>query len=129
MIREPQHMEIVCFLLLLNQLPKYVYCRQTQGLIPRKAYETNDGNAFTVGLVTWLAQYTNRSCCKLIYLIGQYVNASQSESNRELNLDSIVFCVFAELMTFYAKLPKSHLQKHIPNCVLDNLHSILKTMK
>jgi hypothetical protein len=122
-------MEIVCFLSLLHQLPKYVYCRQTQALIARKPYETSDGNAFTIGLVSWLAQYAQRPSLKLIYLIGQYVIAAQSESNREVSYEAVTFCVFTELLVFYAKLPKAHLQKHIPNCVMDSLHSLLKTMR
>jgi len=123
------HLPLYLFAFLMRYLPKMTYDEQFGSLIRASYRDELDGAALVVGIVTILKQLHPSYTEQLLALLGQFVRSEVhtafSGSSKPMSLPKNVLTVlsFLELFCQFSHCPRSTLEGHIPDYILNSLQT------
>lgn len=123
------HLPLYLFAFLMRYLPKMTYDEQFGSLIRASYRDELDGAALVVGIVTVLKQLHPSYTEQLLALLGQFVRSEVhtafSGSSKPMSLPKNVLTVlsFLELFCQFSHCPRSTLEGHIPDYILNSLQT------
>ncbi len=134
--RLPAHLDTVLLLLLIAQLPKFVYVRETSALGPTaaslKAGDAVDGTPFVLGLLTLLRQFHGELASQFLRLCSQLATAvapetpAAAQASKQLGgpLEPANVLQFLQHFALFGGYSRRQIGEYLPAVLLDHFHSL-----
>ena len=138
--RLPAHLDTVLLLLLIAQLPKFVYVRETSALGPTaaslKAGDAVDGTPFVLGLLTLLRQFHGELASQFLRLCSQLATAlapetpaaaaAAAQASKQLGgpLEAANVLQFLQHFALFGGYSRRQIGEYLPAVLLDHFHSL-----
>lgn len=132
--RLPANLDTIVLLLLISQLPKFVYIKETSALgstsASLKSGESVDGIPFVLGLLTLLRQFHSELTNQFLKLSSQFVTACIPESTTNqakqsgIPIDATNMLHFLQHFILFGRFKRQQIAEYLPAIVLDQFHSL-----
>ena len=118
----PRHLSLFYFLFVISHLSKFNYMKNVDSLVAKKRTDSIDGFPCFVGVLTVLRQFQGNEIEVFIQYLAQYVMSyveMNLRSKQELCQESLMGLRFLEIFVRLAEIPRSALEKYIPDSILN----------
>ncbi|XP_008550175.1 WASH complex subunit 5 [Microplitis demolitor] len=124
------NLDLILFLFTISYLHKVHYCKNTASLLSKKIQDPIDAVVFTIGLQTFLRQFTNDIFNNYISYLCKYVlsfvSSDSGKMGSEWESEGTTILYYLQLIAKYSNIPKSTIFETIPVIVLDQYKQVIK---
>ncbi|KAH9415169.1 hypothetical protein DERP_006260 [Dermatophagoides pteronyssinus] len=127
--RLPPNFESILLLLLISQMPKFIYVKDinalTSSISSQKNNESIDGIPFTFGILTILRQFHNDLAIRFFRFSSQFVNAciqaahSPNQQKQEIPIEALNMLQFLHHCCIFGGYKRKLITQYLPDTIFD----------
>ncbi|XP_062543683.1 WASH complex subunit 5 [Armigeres subalbatus] len=120
--KSPRFLPLLAFLFVIAHLPRFQYMRNVDSLIVKKKNDPVDGFPSVIGLLTLFRQFDAAEMDIFIQYLCQYVMSFVDinlKAKQEICQEAVITLRFLEMFTRVAEVERKHLERYIPDSVLN----------
>ncbi|KAH7642710.1 wash complex subunit strumpellin-like protein [Dermatophagoides farinae] len=132
--RLPPNFETILLLLLISQMPKFIYVKDinalTSSVSSQKNNESIDGTPFIFGILTILRQFHNDLSIRFFRFSSQFVNAciqaahSPNQQKQDIPIEALNMLQFLHHCCTFGGYKRKLITQYLPDSIFDQFHCL-----